>query len=275
MTLIAAWVRHQNKTKELYIAGDSRLSGGQNWDIGTKILDLGRGDVVIAFAGLTTDAYPLMLQLQSAVKMHPKIKSRAYDLMDLKGYVLRIFNSMWGSIGNLPVGQTKPDPAQVRFMLCGYSWRLQEFKIWILNFHSVSNEFKLREASTHKKRGGGNKYFSFIGDNVGLAMANVYDILKERKRVRSIGMGMEPFEVLVKFIRDQEKNSIGGPPQIWKVYPHLNTMPINVYWPSRSNGALSFGGRVLLPYERNNYLALDPDTLEVGEPIWPDPHLQK
>ncbi|EOX3449171.1 hypothetical protein [Vibrio paracholerae] len=80
MTLIAAWVRHHNKAKELYVASDSRLNGGQTWDIGTKVLDLGRGDAVIAFAGRTANAYPLMLQLQTAVKMHTKLRTRAYDL---------------------------------------------------------------------------------------------------------------------------------------------------------------------------------------------------
>ncbi|MCW8828180.1 MAG: hypothetical protein OQK94_03905 [Gammaproteobacteria bacterium] len=273
MTLIAAWVRHQGKTKELYVAGDSRLSGGQNWDIGTKILDLGRGDVVIAFAGLTEEAYPLMLQLQSAVKMHPKIKSRAYDLVDLKGYVVRIFNAMWKSIDNLPVGQEKPDPATVRFMLCGYSWRFQEFKIWTLYFESEADEFRLRQTSRHRKKGGGNKYFAFIGDEVAKATNSVYTKLKERNRVKVPGMEMEPFETLVEFIRNKDIHSIGGAPQVWKVYTHLNTMPLNVYWPSSEHGLLSFGGRTLLPYERNSYLALDPDSLEVNEPIWPDPHL--
>lgn len=272
MTLIGAWVRQHRKSSELYIAGDSRLSGGRNWDIGTKILDLERGDVVIAFAGTTADAYPLMLQVQSAVKMHPKVKSRAYDLVELKGHIIRIFNEMWHSITNLPQGQQLPDPAEARFMICGYSWRLQKFKIWTVYFHSTSNEFRLREASTHRKRGGGNKYFTFIGDHSGLAINRVYQILRQRNRIRSTGLEMEPFEVLVEFIRDPDRHSIGGPPQVWKIYPHLNSLPLNIYWPSYADGSISFGGRLLLPYERNGFLALDPDTLAVGQTEWPNPN---
>ncbi len=108
MTLVAAWVRKHKMGEELYVASDSRLNGGRTWDIGTKVLDLGRGDGVIAFAGNTSNAYPLMLQLQAAVKMHPKIRSRAYDITHLKGHVLRIFNAMWRSISDLPRGQTSP-----------------------------------------------------------------------------------------------------------------------------------------------------------------------
>lgn len=188
MTLVAAWVKQLAQGQELYVASDSRLNGGQTWDIGTKVLDLGRGDAVIAFSGLTANAYPLMLQLQTAIKMHPKLRSRAEDITDLKGYVLQIFNAMWASISNLPVGQTKPSPAETQFLLAGYSWRYKLFKIWTVYFFSQSNEFKFREASMHRKRGGSNKYFSFIGDGAGLATERVYALLRERNRVKSAGL---------------------------------------------------------------------------------------
>jgi len=270
MTLVAAWVRHHKNTLELYVASDSRLSGGRAWDIGTKVLDLGRGDSVIAFAGHTADAYPLMLQLQSAVKMHSKISSRAYDLAHLKGHVLRIFNAMWQSIFDLPCGQQIPDPAEARFILAGYSWRYQSFKIWTIYFHRQTNEFRFREASSHRKKGGGNKYFMFIGDDANLANERVYEILRQRNRIKSVGLQMEPFEVLTEFIRDDAKPYIGGAPQVYKIYKHLNTLPYNVYWPSREGGQITFGGRPLLPYERNKFLAFDPDSFEVSETEWPE-----
>ena len=270
MTLVAAWVRHHPNTSELYVASDSRLGGGRAWDIGTKVFDLGRGDAVLAFAGHTADAYPLMLQLQSCVKMHPKLSTRAYDLAELKGHMLRIFNAMWRSISSLPNGQSVPDPAAARFILAGYSWRYEAFKIWTIYFHSPSNEFRFREASHHRKKGGGNKYFMFIGDDANLAQERVYELFRERKRVRSVGCHMEPFEVLREFIRDDQKPYIGGAPQVHKIYRHLNTLPYNVYWPRRQSGTVAFGGRLLLPYERNKYLAFDPDTFEVGETQWPD-----
>lgn len=269
MTLVTAWVRHYGKSKELYIASDSRLSGGRAWDIGTKVLDLGRGDSVIAFAGSTANAYPLMLQLQTAVRMHPKTRSRAYELTELKGHVLRIFNVMWKSITNLPVGQKIPDPAEVSFILAGYSCKTQSFKIWTVYFHEQSNEFQFREASKHRKKGGGNKYYAFIGDDANLANERVYELLNNRNRIETPGMIMEPLEVLIEFIRDDAKPYIGGCPQIYKIYTHLNTLPYNIYWPNRESKTIAFGGRALLPYERNEYLAIDPDTFEVAAPEWP------
>ncbi len=269
MTLVAAWVRQYASHQELYVASDSRLNGGRAWDIGSKIFDLGRGDSLIAFAGDTADAYPLMQQLQTAIKMHPQLLDRSIDLTELKGHVLRIFNSMWESITSLPVGIDQPDPAQARFIFAGYSWRLESFKIWELNFNKSSGTFVLREASMHRKRLGGNKYFSFIGDNVKKAKYCVYEKLRNTNRMRAKGLAMEPFEVLVEFIRDQSMPSIGGPPQIYKVYRHLNTLPYNIYWPNKAARTIAFGGRILLPYERNKFLAFDADTHEVATPEWP------
>ncbi|MGN2430681.1 hypothetical protein [Pseudomonas syringae] len=274
MTLVAAWVRQHKEAQELYVASDSRLSGGRAWDIGTKVLDLGRGDAVIAFAGTTANAYPLMLQLQTAVNMHPKTRSRAYDLTSLKGYVLRIFNAMWKGITCLPVGRSAPDPAEVSFILAGYSWKLKSFKIWTFYFDSKANEFSFREASKHRKKGGGNKYFAFIGDDFSQASERVYELLRQANRVKEAGMIMEPFSVLIEFIRDDKRPYIGGCPQLFKVYSHLNALPYNIYWPSKASGSIAFGGRALLAYERNEFLAIDPDTFVVASPEWPDVSFQ-
>ena len=79
---------------------------------------------------------------------------------------------------------------------------------------------------------------------------------------------MEPFEILRDMIRDDKYSSIGGPPQVMKVYCHMNSMPFCVYWPDRQSGKLSFLGRPLLGYESTEYLAIDPDTLETFRPIF-------
>ncbi|HHQ6632589.1 TPA: hypothetical protein ACSTL1_004109 [Serratia fonticola] len=268
MTLVAAWVRKNNETRELYVSSDSRLSGGRAWDIGPKVLDLERGDSVIAFAGNTDNAYPLMLQLQAAIKMHPKMRSRAFDLTILRGYVITLFNEMWKKITNLPHGQQTPDPAEVNFILAGYSWKTQSFKIWTVYFDKKESLFKFRSASTHRKKGGGNKYFAFIGDDANLANERVYELLRERGRVNDDGIHMEPFEVLKEFIFDKSKPYIGGSPQIFKIYTHLNTKAFNIYWPNKESNQIAFGGRVLMSFERNEFLVFNPDTFEAEKPNW-------
>ncbi|WP_461606337.1 hypothetical protein [Aeromonas rivipollensis] len=272
MTLVAAWVRHNNTTRELYVASDSRLNGGRQWDIAPKILDLGRNDSVIAFAGNTDNAYPLMLQLQRAVQMHPKLKSRGLDLTILRGYVLNIFNDMWSTISKLPVGQILPEPADVQFILAGYSWKVSDFRIWTVYFERENNKFVFRSASKHEKKGGGNKYFAYIGDDANIAMNKTYALLKERNRITSPGMHMEPFEILREFIHDHQRPYIGGSPQIFKIYSHMNVLALNVYWPTKDSNQVAFGGRILLPFERNEYLAFNPENFEVEATRWPNPH---
>src|ERR1700733_131397 len=136
MTLAMAWVRSVGKTKELLMATDSRLRFGCAWDCGPKVLLLPRSDVVICFTGGTLYAYPLMLQLSSAIAHYGKSRSRALDIFDLKGHTLRVFNEMRALISDLPHGSDEPEPPDTRFILAGYSWKKKKFAIWVLHFNA-------------------------------------------------------------------------------------------------------------------------------------------
>lgn len=265
MTLVAAWVRQLKGGQELYVASDSRISGGRTWDIAIKILDLGRGDAVIAFAGHTDNAYPLMLQLQSAVKMHPKMSSRACDITELKGRMLNLFNDMWKRIYNLPRSQCKPDPAEVSFILAGRSWRHDDFRIWKLEFDDHAGIFKFASA---RSSGDGDKgmCFAFIGDHHEAAADSVVKLAMTKDDPI---LEMEPLRVLVDFIRDKTKMAIGGVPHVVKIYKHLNVLPYNVHWSGGEGPGIAFGGRMLMDGERNNFLVIDPDTFQVTRPQWP------
>ena len=127
MTLGMSWVRNLGSIRELVVASDSRLSGGQFWDANPEIMLLPRSDCVLSFAGATYDAYPLMLQAHNAIETFPKLKTRATDLADLKGHLLRVFNRSREFISGLPRNQQIPDPAEAAFMLSGYSWREKHF----------------------------------------------------------------------------------------------------------------------------------------------------
>jgi len=269
MTLVAAWVRHVATTRELVVASDSRLRFGREWDCCPKILPLPREDAVICFAGDTIYAYPVMLQLSHAVSMHQKTLSRATDLTDLSGHFLRVLNAMHGEIHDLP--RNADDAPEVAFVLAGYSWKSNDFRIWRYYFMPVDRTFHAREASAHRKRTGGTKYFHFVGDETYAAAQKLYRLLGNRGRLRRGGLDMEPFEILVSMIRDPAYATIGGAPQIVKIYRHSNHMPYSVFWPNRASNVLTLWGRTLLPYERQRYLGLDPDTLEVVErPSDPD-----
>ncbi len=60
------------------------------WDHGQKIFPLPRGDSVLAFAGDTFYAYPLILQTLRYVEDYDRAESRALPLEDMKGHLERV-----------------------------------------------------------------------------------------------------------------------------------------------------------------------------------------
>ena len=54
--------RTEQRRAGLVFATDSRLRMGEAWDMGLKLLNLGRSDCLLCFAGDTQRAYPLILQ---------------------------------------------------------------------------------------------------------------------------------------------------------------------------------------------------------------------
>ena len=157
MTLLAAWIRKYNNTEELVIAADSRLRFGAAWDYCPKILMLPRSDANLCFAGDTMYAYPIMLQIKNAIEMNDKARSRAMDITDLRGHILRIIEDMRNSIYDFPAGLDEFDGTDFRFILAGYSWKFNEFKIWILQYQKDINRFSFRTVSSHEKQTKGTK----------------------------------------------------------------------------------------------------------------------
>lgn len=211
-------------------------------------------------------AYPLLLQIRSAIEFHRRSLTRAQDLTDLKGHLLRVVNDMCSQIDDLPVGQTVPDDPDADFLLGGYSWKLRRFVLWTLHFDAHHKKFAYRPAKnwTGVK---GKRVFAFVGDSLAEAKDRLISILRARGKLTTGGFDMEPFEVLRDMIRDRVDPRIGGPPQIVKVYRHLNATPYGVYWPKRKGGKVTLLGRPLLAYEKTQLLVLDPDDLD-ARPTW-------
>lgn len=263
MTLSISWLRSTETTQELVIATDSRLRFGCAWDCCPKIMTLSRGDAALCFAGDTMHAYPIMLQMKSSIEQHYATRTRERDLTDLRRHLIEVANGMRDHIRDLPAGQTQPDIPEAVIIFGGYSWRDQEFVIFLFHFDPHLGRFTFRPASPWRGQACERKIV-FAGDYVDEARERLIDLLRLRGKLDSGGFDMEPFEVLRDVIRDNAHPSIGGPPQVIKIYRHLNTVPIAVRWPYAEDGQLSFLGRPLLPYERTLYPVLDPDSLDIA-----------
>ena len=105
-------------------------------------------------------------------------------------------------------------------------------------------------------------HYAFGGDEdvVEAAYDRLIKVLRAsgREKTQEDGLDMEPLEVLRDIVREGEFPDVGGPPQVAKVYRHLNTQFFGIPW----NGTLTVAGRPMLDYEQAFVPILDPDDPE-------------
>jgi hypothetical protein len=170
---------------------------------------------------------------------------------------------------------------EANFLFGGYSWVKKKFQIWSISYRHGDKHFvadparwltyskdRSRIILRKKKNSDGHENFgkiAFAGDQAPLAERLLLEKLNARIASGSAGLkplDMEPFEVIRDMLRDpNHSETIGGAPQVVKVYQYMRTAPLGVYWPSKADGAVHLLGRACLPYERVDRWVLDPDTL--------------
>lgn len=260
MTLSVAWVRTVNRVSELVFASDSRLSGGQRWDGCPKIVALPRSDCMISFAGETDYAYPLMLQMINGINFHPPSRERRTDIATARHIALDVFNQMRSAVHG-EYADFPRDPG-VRFIFGGFSWADQAFRIWTLHYDEGIDRFTFRPAMPWRgQRGKSMKVVAWIGDDDAVRAAKfmLTETLRDREKLSTGGLDMEPFEVLRDIIRSREFRTVGGAPQVAKVYRSLRTQYFGVRWPD-AEGAVHAAGRPQHAYETFALPEILPDS---------------
>lgn len=258
MTLCIAWIRKIRDVEELIIATDSRLRSFGSWNYGPKIMTLPRTDCALGFEGDATFAYPLMIQLQSAIANYPKAVNRSHDLVDLRGNILNFWNDMLRYKSDYEIPETS-------FLFGGYSWKTEKFVLWQLHYEKHYKIFTHRPISFWKGVKGEIK-ISLSGDYTDDAKRRVIDLLKARNKFENGSLDMEPFEVLRDMLREKDEEKyrlIGGSPQMIKIYKHLNRTPVAVKWEIEGKEVVTLLGRPLLEYEKSTFPIIDPDTLVI------------
>jgi hypothetical protein len=263
MTLVTAWIRQLKDRDELVVASDSRLSGYGRWDCCPKLFPLQRNDSLLAFSGDTAFAYPILLQFEKSIPNYRKALSREQDITHLRPHLLNIIESMRNDIRELPRGT---DSQQFRVLFAGFSHITNSFKAWSFYYTARMSKFRYRSLSFHRKRTQRTKPFLFMGDDTGRAYAALYRLLSERHKLTTGSLDMEPLEVLIDLINDEEAESIGGPPQVVKVYRHAQVLPINVLWPMEEPSYVAYFGRPLLRHELSEFPCYDLKEMEILAP---------
>lgn len=289
MTILACWVRRIRDAEELVFASDSRLSGdGRNFDACPKILTLPRTDCAIAFAGYTGHAFPMMLQLDLAIGSYEPARRGGLDIAALRKHALKVFDRMAHEIRSSPSVSTVQEVyPEANFIFGGYSWVKKRFQVWSIayeageerfvarpapavRFHPEANKFVFSSAQSPTRSGVSSKV-AFAGDRASEGRDRLVTLLSRRCKSTDAfqGLNWEPFEVIRDMLRDpKHSETIGGAPQVVKVYQYFQTAPLAVYWPDRASGKVVLQGRPCLDYERIDRWILDPDTLISSNPAY-------
>ncbi|MEX5710570.1 hypothetical protein AB1484_20225 [Parafrankia sp. FMc6] len=257
MTLVAAWIQRNDTLRELAIASDSRISGGESWDACPKIVPLPRPATVIAMSGDAVEAYSFLIQAINTCNLLDGNGSGRTDIGYLANKLRDVYSDIRKHVRDLPSGSTTPTIPQLDVVLLGWSWRRTRFEGFSYRF-STQGVLTMKRLSELDEQSAYGVYF--FGDAAGEAHRR----LKELKRIRNFPIPMrgdpaareiardsylrwEPLEVLLDIIRDPSQRSVGGVPQIARIYQYGESECF--VWRS-SDGHDYFGGRPVQSSER-------------------------
>lgn len=274
MTLIALWVRKSRTIRELVVAADSRVTGGERWDSCPKVVVLPRPATVMAMSGDTNEAPPFLIHAISTCHLLDGHEVGRTDIRHLANQLQRVFEDNRKHVSKLPVGQTNARIlASVHLALAGWSWRRQRFEAytyWFEKDGSLQHDYRQLEGRT--------KSAHFIGDGAGFAKVRLAQKNRAERALaqRKAGPGVplapvatyewQPLDVLLDVIEDSATDSVGGAPQVTRIYQ--NGLTEQFIWRDES-GSEHFGGRPILDDERSDRrvmqaTARDPLTVSIS-----------
>lgn len=258
-----AWIRQNKKTKELIIAADSRLRSRGALDQAQKIFRLERRDCCLAFCGDAQIAYPLFIQVASFINAFIRTRTRAQDITDVANIIREVLNNLVAS-WDLSAAEKSEELSNTRVLFGGWSWKLQRFDVGIFKFTDDSFSFhheKARLPHPWKEIG---RSLIVIGDyqkEYLLYLARILEGRHGQQIIRApkkeVHFDYEPIEALSLMLREtagkQDFKSIGGAPQMLKLYPYGSDLPVVI----RNEGGDNYlFGRKLFSWEKTTYPVL-------------------
>lgn len=263
MTITLAWVRQNKQTRELLIASDSRLRSRGAINQSQKIFRLERGDCCLGFCGDAQIAYPLSVQVGSALNNFIKTRTRAGDVTSIAYNVGNLLNNLISS-WDLAAEEKNEELKNTKILFAGWSWKYGRFDIGAFKYKNGSFEFHHETSRIPHPWREANRSLVFLGDYSREYTAFLASVLEKRhgqqskKKIKLVNFDYEPIEALALMLQENEiKNnfpSIGGAPQLLKIYAHGNDLPVVV----RTAGAAHYLlGRQLFDWEKTGFPVLD------------------
>ena len=240
MTLCIGWVRKLHQTQEICLIADSCFSGGQRFYSAPKIFPMMRGDCAIACAGATVYSFPIVEHIVRALEINGPIRDRAKDFLEIVGLV--------EDVVNVCLSQEKEKQFEspgFSMIIAGYSWRQKDSRIFQIEYSKKAHKMVANRARTML-----GSRIAFIGDEdiVKKSKSELIRLLQEEKKEGGNNtIDMQPLDVLMDKIESKEISTIGGYPQMVKIYPYMRVLPIG--FKSKTDNTIYYYGRPLMKYE--------------------------
>lgn len=247
------------------MASDSRLRSRGAINQAQKLFRMDRGDCCLGFCGDAQVAYPLVVQVGSALNNFIKTRTRAADVTMVSNMIGQLLNNLVSS-WDLPRSDKVGELKTTQIMLAGWSWRFRRFEIGlfkpqdgVFKFHRVKSKM-VHPWREHEPS------MVFIGDHKKEYMAALTTVLerrhgKQRKASQTkklVDFDYEPIEALALMLAEgpqrEDMTEIGGAPQLLKIYPYANDLPIVI---RSHDGDHYLLGRKLFSWEKTSYPVLD------------------
>lgn len=280
MTLVAMWIRKNATLRELVIAADSRISGGESWDSCPKVVPLPHPGTAMVMSGDAEEAYAFLIHAVNTCYLLDGHTTGRTDLRYLAKELQRVYNDNREHVSDLPKGEKKNTP-DIKVALAGWSWRRSRFEVYTFQYSS-DGSVSMTESKTISR---GNEFSCvFIGDAEMDAKKGLRTLLKRGQQSGRLPLPMrghpfdpsmrnlmyydwEPLEVLIDLIASPTARTVGGSPQVVRIYQNAEVEQF--IWRD-ATGRLSFGGRPLLNDERSERRILSSSTGSDGLTVRPE-----
>lgn len=265
MTITVAWVRQNKNTSELLVASDSRLRAYGAINQAQKLFRLERGDCCLGFCGDAQVAYPLFVQVGTTLNNFVRTRTRAEDITDITDTIGRVLNNFIGS-WDLPEVDKAEQLKSTKVLFAGWSWKHRRFDIGFFMADGCTFTFHHRKMRISHPWREARRSLVFVGDYEKEYRSALNDILELRHGVhlrqaeatKAVNFDYEPVEALHLLLQRASARAdlplIGGAPQLIKVYPHGNDLPIGIRTGVENHFLF---GRRLFDWEKTSYPILD------------------
>lgn len=257
MTLVAAWVRRNSNLHELVLASDSRISGGESWDACPKIISLPRPATIIAMSGDAVEAYVFLLHAINTCNLLDGNRTGRTGLRYLAKKLRDTYADLRRHVRDLPFDQNEPSVPKLEVAIFGWSWRNLAFMGY---GYSYDKSGALR-MNPIKALATNRPYPHYLmGDAAFDARRRLGKLIRSRKLpvpkrgdpnastvAAEAFFDWEPLEVLVEVIEDGAVRTVGGVPQVARVYQYGECEQF--VWRT-ADGSDHFGGRPIQRSER-------------------------